>query len=241
MRKRAVFMATTAVALVSMYSPANARDLYVSVFGGLNFQSDSSQTVQGSFFGGDATTAYSENADTGFVVGGAIGAHLDRWAQGLRTELEVSFRRNDIDGWWSVSTETDSGFAEGLLGANTSTFAIMANVWYEFDIGSKARPYVGGGAGWARGRIEVAVTESTNTIGFGFNESTTYEETESGFAWTLGAGVNYEVSPGVDVGIGYRYFRGPGFDPLFIGKNSIAVPFDNENHAVSANLTVNIN
>ncbi len=90
-------------------------------------------------------------------------------------------------------------------------------------------------------KIEVAVNETTNDIGFSFNESTSYEESESGFAWTLGAGVNYEVSPGVDVGIGYRYFNGPGFDPLFIGKNNIAVPFDNENHAVSVNLTVNVN
>jgi opacity protein-like surface antigen len=241
MRNKAIFLATTAVALVSMSSPANAEGIYVSVFGGLNLQPDSSAVVQGDFFGGDATTAYSESADTGFVLGGAIGAHLDRWAQGLRTELEISYRRNDIDGWWSVSTETDTGFAEGLIGANTSTFAIMANVWYEFDLGSKARPYVGGGAGWARSKIEVAVNETTNDIGFSFNESTSYEESESGFAWTLGAGVNYEVSPGVDVGIGYRYFNGPGFDPLFIGKNNIAVPFDNENHAVSVNLTVNVN
>ena len=58
----------------------------------------------------------------------------------------------------------------------------------------------------------------------------------------LGAGVNYEVSPGVDVGIGYRFFRGPGFDPLFLGKNNqTAVEFDNDSQSVSVNLTISIN
>ena len=34
------------------------------------------------------------------------------------------------------------------LDGNLSTFAILANAWYEFAIGSKMRPYVGGGVGW---------------------------------------------------------------------------------------------
>lgn len=242
MRNKAIFLATTAVALVSMSSPVNATGLYVSVFGGPNFQQDSSGVNFGTFVGSDASTTYAESADTGFVLGAAVGARLDRWANGLRSELEVSYRRNDVSGDWYHYTNDDGGSATGTIGANTSTFAIMANIWYDFDVEWKAKPYIGAGAGWARARLDGAVAVTDSSFCCGYNGSETFSDEQSGFAWMLGAGVNYEVSPGVDVGIGYRFFRGPGFDPLFLGKNNqTAVDFDNDSQSVSVNLTISIN
>jgi opacity protein-like surface antigen len=242
MRNKAIFLATTAVALVLMSSPANAEGLYVSVFGGPNFQQDSSGVNFGTFSGDDATTSYAESADTGFVLGAAVGARLDRWANGLRSELEVSYRRNDVSGEWYNYTDAGEDSATGTIGANTSTFAIMANLWYDFDVAWKAKPYVGAGVGWARSSLDVGVAVTDESFCCGYNGSETFSDEQSGFAWMLGAGVNYEVSPGVDVGIGYRFFRGPGFDPLFLGKNNqTAVDFDNDSQSVSANLTIHIN
>ena len=216
MRNKTLMLATTALALITSPSSAQADGLYVSVFGGLNWVADSSAATSG------GNTTWSTDADTGFVLGGAIGGHLERWLTGLSVELEASYRRNDVGGVWSTFRGT------GPIDANISTFALMSNAWYEHDFGWRIRPYVGGGVGWGRAHLDGALT-------------TTFDTSNDGFAWQLGAGFNYEASPGVNVGLGYRYFRGPSFDPVFIGKNSLPVGFDNDNHSVAANLTIAIN
>lgn len=243
MRNTAIFLATTAIALIASSTHANAEGLYVSVFGGLNFQPGSSGS-QTTTYGqaSTTTTSFSEDADTGFVVGGVIGGHLTNWVEGLRAEVEVSYRRNDREGEHHLHAfygETEAT-AHGPILGNTSNFAVMANVWYDIEMGWKAKPYVGGGAGWARSQLEAAAPVTQNS---GPNPTIwdSTEQHENGFAFQLGAGVNYNVAPGVDIGLGYRYFNGPNFDPIFIGKNSLDVPFDNENHSVAANLTISIN
>ncbi len=238
MRNKAIFLATTAVALVLMGTPAKADGLYVSAFGGLNFQPGSS----GSQSTVSETTLFTEDADTGFVIGGAVGTELQRWVQGLRAEMEVSYRRNDRSGSHEYFYGAFDDPAEGPIDGNLSNFAVLANLWYEFDVGSKFRPYVGGGAGWARSRLEAAST-FTEAGDLSLFYGDLIEEEENGFAFQLGAGLNHNVAPGVDVGIGYRYFNGPNFDPIFVGKNGGGLPayFDNENHSVLVNITISTN
>lgn len=237
MRMKRLLLATTALAMFAGAGQAQAGDLYLSVFGGANFLADDG----GVFNGG--TDGISFDADTGFLIGGAIGTNLDKWQKGLRVELEASYRRNDLGGSWFTGAEpTPDGFTDfGIVDGNWSTFSIMANLWYEIDIGSKVRPYVGGGVGWGRVHAE---TQDVGTWCGGeggggpcqFSLTSTVAD-NSGFAWQLGLGFNYEVAPDVDVGLGYLYFRGPSFhDMFFDGKAGI----DNENHAVTAKLTIGI-
>ena len=220
MRLKSVFLATTAVALLAGAGTAQAGDLYVSVFGGANFLADDNgiwETGEG---------VWSSDADTGFVLGGAIGTHLDKWAQGLRVEVETSYRRNDVNGSW---TET-GGYSTGELHGNLSTFAIMANSWYDFDIGAKATPYVGGGVGWARMHADFAQTG---------DETSSSATDQSGFAWQLGAGFNYTVSADVNLGLGYRYFHGPSYHISLEGTDDGVL--HNDNHVVQVSLTIGIN
>lgn len=247
MRNKAIFLATTAIALLGGAGTAQAEDLYISVFGGANWQPGSSGAQSFVSESASTTTLFDEDADTGFVLGAAIGTSLDNWVQGLRTEIEVSFRRNDRSGSWYTNVDIirgPDGSATGELNGNVSNFAIMANVWYDVNMGWKAVPYVGAGAGWARSHLELlAVPTSTHgdacCTGTGAWAST--DQRNNGFAWQVGAGVNYPVSDGVKVGVGYRYFNGPSFDPLFIGKNRLPVSVDNDNHSVAASLTISIN
>ena len=252
--KRAL-LASTALALFAGAQEAQAGDLYLSVFGGANFQSSSST----SFFTGKLSTSFTDShtvfePDTGFVLGGAIGTSLDKWAKGLRAEAEVSYRRNDVGGRWTLAAGGESGgegvdtTAIGIVDSNTSNFAILANLWYDIDIGNKVRPYVGGGVGWARARRDGAIQAIGDTGGEGgtFTTSAQYQQERNGFAWQLGAGFNYEVSPGVDVGLGYRFFKGPKLLAFLVnnggqsgGESGIPTQV-NENHAVQANITIMI-
>ena len=249
MRHKTLLLATTAVVLLAGAGQAQAEDLYISVLGGTNWQSDTSGAQTDTTTRLTTITSFSEDADTGFVLGGAIGTHLDKWVQGLRAEMEVAYRRNDHNGAWVnvVFDETDTGIdvIEGIAGplsANASNFSVMANVWYDIEMGWKAKPYLGAGVGWARSRLDgtAASTTTTNCCTL-LDGAVSFRQENSGFAWQLGAGFNYEVSPGVNVGLGYRYFRGPSFDPIFIGKNFTQVSIENDNQSVTANLSIAIN
>ncbi|MCE9521357.1 MAG: outer membrane beta-barrel protein [Alphaproteobacteria bacterium] len=234
MRMKRVLLATTALALLAGAQQAQAGDLYISVFGGANFLADDS----GVFSSG--TAAISFDNDTGFVLGGAVGTSLDKWAKGLRVELEASYRRNDLGGSWFTDADSPpvTDTSGGPIDGNMSTFAIMTNVWYDIDINSKIKPYVGGGVGWARVNADTALIYTFCNGGTCTGTNTNTNVENSGFAWQLGVGFNYEVAPDVDVGLGYRYFRGPSFhDTFFDGKASL----HNENHAVQVNLTIGIN
>jgi len=233
MHTKRVLLATSALALLAGAGEAQADGLYISVFGGANWQGDSSG------FTADTTTeSFHINPDTGFVLGGVVGAKLTNWAEGLRGELEVSYRRNDLHGVWTTST----GETGGLIDGNASTFAVMANVWYDFDFGWKIKPYVGAGAGWGRAKADgQAITTFTDTTSTATGVFNTFDVSDSGFAWQLGLGFNYEAAPGVDVGLGYRYFQGPEFSSFFDGKNGFYGRLENQNHSVMVNLTVDIN
>jgi opacity protein-like surface antigen len=244
MRLKRLLLASSALALFAGAGTAQADGLYISVFGGANWAEDSSASFFTRVDTDDATGYnWSTDPDTGFVVGGVVGTHLDKWVQGLRVELEASYRRNDVGGVWNAS-DFDTGptvdfTTGGAIDANLSTFAVMANVWYEHDMGWKVRPYVGGGVGWARTKLD-GVLLTTTTF------DTTFDRENDGFAWQLGVGFNYEAAPGVDVGLGYRYFNGPdinepfGIDPFFAGKQFFG-KVDNDNHSVMLNLTIDVN
>lgn len=227
MHMKKLLLASSALALLSGAQAAQAGDLYLSVFGGANFQSDSSAAI--------GVVTQTVEPDTGFVLGGAIGAPLDNWSKGLRAELEVSYRRNDLGGFW-----TDGG-ESGQIEGNMSTFAILANVLYECDFGWKVKPHVGAGIGWGHADADGAFVSYTST----FNMS------ESGFAWQLIAGFNYEATPGVNIGIDYHYFKGPEFSCFDDGggecgfsvveNNSGDAGLESENHSVLFKVTVATN
>ena len=228
MRMKRVLLATTMLALLAGAGQAQAGGMYVNAFGGVNWLVDSSAARTEA--GPARTWTWSTEADTGFVVGGGVGTHLDNWSKGLRVELETSYRRNDVAGDWTVTLGAP---ASGAIDANISTHAVLANIWYECDMGWKAVPYLGGGGGWGRANLVGAV------------DGVSFDVDNNGFVWQLGAGVNHEVSPGVVVGLGYRYFRGPDVtDPFSVGNGVAGFRsfgrIDNESHAVSFNLTVGI-
>jgi OOP family OmpA-OmpF porin len=185
---KAVLLATTAVTLGLAVDAAQAGGVYGTFTGGLNW----ADSVDAS---GPHTSVHT-SASEGFVVNVALGWHLDDMVmQGLRVELEGGYHHNNQPGTAALGIPTTPHGNQSSSGVTqtTSTWSLMANAWYDFDMGGRLKPYFGGGIGWARNKF----------VPKPFSGAATVED--EGFAWQAGVGLNFEVSKDASVGLGYRY------------------------------------
>jgi OOP family OmpA-OmpF porin len=253
-RRKAILLASVAGASLAAVSSAYAEGLYFSATGGANFVRDQSGSFTDNFRSTTTVNAHYD-PETGFLLATALGLELNRWLHGFKVELETSFRRNSIGGGWTATNglidEVGAlAISSGPIEAHTSVFALMANAWYEFNVGSRFQPYFGGGVGWGRSHLTGVFVEPSVSIGAaavdpfsGFNVQ------NSGFAYQLGAGVTTQVMPGVSLGLGYRYFDAPDTELFFSGKIDLdaaasasnAIEFENVSHSVALTLTIDIN
>ena len=194
---RNTFMATACVAAISLgATTAQAADLetpnsdmnfYVSVFGGAAFADSFNNSL--TYF--PRKYKYTTKFDTGFIVGGAVG--VDNFLiENLRSELEVSYFR--------FKPKSYKGTTNGFVGANPkghlSSVNILANLWYDVDLGMAVTPYLGGGAGIGLVNSKINIINGSQWSG-----------SDTGFAYQLGAGFKYDVSETLALDVGYR-FRG---------------------------------
>lgn len=228
MKTKLTLLATTAAVALALTAPAQAAgNFYVGVFGGANWVKDHSFSVATTPTVSADTLTWATDGDTGFIVGGAVGMSLNQLMGGLRAEVEVAYRENQVDGLWTSNTTAPPG-TSGTLDIDHSTFSVLANLWYDFDVGGIS-PYVGGGIGWADTEIE------GNYLG---GATGPFSFSDSGFAWQLGAGINFDVSPNIKLGVGYRYFEGPDVTVGSINTlNSATSDVDSENHSALVSLT----
>lgn len=110
--------------------------------------SSASAQEDGIYIGGGA--GYGFTMDTGVQGGGrdddtefdgglaGIGSVGYGFGNGLRAELELGYRENDVD---SIAGVNGAGDVEAL--------SAMANVAYDIDLGGRVTPYVGAGVGLA--------------------------------------------------------------------------------------------
>jgi opacity protein-like surface antigen len=222
MKTKLTLLASTTLALLAASAPAQAGNgWYVSLTGGANWQTDEGFSASTAAFD---TLTISPDSDAGWIIGGAVGLSLNNMVQGLRVEAEVAYRQNSIDGVWaSTATAPDAG----TLDYEHSTLSVLANVWYDFALGD-VHPYIGGGLGWAESELD------GRFVGGGLP---VIDHSDNGFAWQLGAGVNFDISPNVQLGLGYRYLEAPEVNlgaPLAI--NGASGDVESQNHAAVATL-----
>jgi OmpA-OmpF porin, OOP family len=135
------------------------------------------------------------------------------YGYGLRTELEFGYRKNDLD---TVGGANASG--------DVNVFTGMVNVLYDLDVPWRIVPYVGAGIGAARVKANGAAPVSTTTI----------DDTDTGFAYQVMAGVEYAVTSQLMLNLGYRYFAVP--DLTFTAANGASVETDYASHNVTLGL-----
>jgi OOP family OmpA-OmpF porin len=182
--------------------------LYISGATGVNFL----DTLQSS----QATTRI--DTDSGPMGLGALG-----WGfgDGLRAEIEGSYRSSDIDG---ISTRRVNGALLPLTdtSGNAGTPAVMVNVDYDFPVqpfGLPIQPYIGGGVGY--GWLDFGNAGGHGFAKFRLPENNTFSEPDlvsfgsgGAFAYQVIAGASLPLGmlPGLDLTVEYRYFGTAGAD-----------------------------
>lgn len=120
--------------------------------------------------------------DGGANFGGALGY---RFLHHYRGEVNISTRNADVDTVGGVA-----GFGD------LKVTVFMANVYYDFDLGSSLEPYLGVGAGVGTDELNYA-TDPMDPFPLGFNGGD--------LAWNLMVGASYRIHEGIDLSFGYRY------------------------------------
>lgn len=200
-----VFVTSLIVSPLVIAEPATAADgWYVSGNVGATILRDADITDDFTVLGVPVTGKGKSDFDTGYGLSGAIG---HAWGP-FRLEGEISYRKNDLD-----KLTVDSVAVAGLLftgvgtfdlGGDISSFGFMANGYYDFQTGSKWVPFLMAGIGGARLNLDV-----TSVGGL----ATTYDESDTVFAYQVGAGVGYKFTPNTTGNLQYRYFGTS--DPTF--------------------------
>lgn len=224
MRKLVIGMAMASTALAS---PALARDdsWYVEVDGGVMIVEDLEFDVNGT----DDGLAF--DTEEGYDFGGIVGYDFGPF----RLEAEASYRATDVD---EVTVGT-SGFPAGANGnlafpetvdarGEANALSFMVNGLFDFGPDDGLQGFVGGGLGVARTAIDARITESG---------SPGVDDSDSGFAWQLLAGVRAPLNDRWDVGVKYRLFSADGVGLVDRAGRDLETDF--RSHSLLGTLTYN--
>jgi opacity protein-like surface antigen len=163
--------------------------------------------------------------DPQWYVRGDVGATY-------QDEINSSPKVKDKSGWTvdaAVGRQIDSHFrVEGELlysddkakigGGRVKVLSGLANGFYDFDTGTKLKPFVGAGLGIGQVKLEGGLVHDSDT----------------GFAYQLQTGVAYPINDRLSAQVGYRYL---GVNDVKIGSRTDAVRGDYHDQAVTVGLT----
>ena len=148
-----------------------------------------------------------KNDDT-FGLALAIGYDFEkRLGIPVRTELEYSYlgrasgsagyRRNYIGGSFEIL-----GYKQKM-----DIQTVFLNAYFDIKTGTPFTPYVGGGLGFAMIDVEKAGVENTVYYPGGSMPSSFSpgSKSQTNFAWNIGAGLGWDITPAITLDLGYRY------------------------------------
>lgn len=152
----------------------------------------------------------------GLALGGALGYRVHPQ---LRLEAEYTYRNNKPEAWFTgvetggVLTSLTRDPAAGLV----ETHSLMFNSVYDLT-----RPRVGCANLYGGGGIGLLHANSTIAI-----PATTYDISDTAFAWQLIGGVNFPINQRVDIFTEYRYL---GADSFNVVDTATLLPFGDFNY-----------
>jgi opacity protein-like surface antigen len=174
-------------------APAQAASHYVSGMAGVSWMQNM-----------DAINTYSEYSphyDAMYALGsginliGAVGCDYGNY----RIEGELGYQNNDLKSMTGIHV-LDQGW-EGPVKGDIAVVSILANGYYDFDLGSKVQLYATAGVGAAQ--ISFNNVGTDNVV---FDDSGVYSNEETALAWQIGAGFAVPIADHVKLDLRYRYF-----------------------------------
>ncbi len=131
--------------------------------------------------------------DDGLALGFAFGQIQGK---NLRSEIEVTYRTNDLEGMSLISNAGATQFQPG--NGSIESVSGMLNVFWDFkDLPTqRIKPYLGGGIGGVSVDADFQINRQS-TLGDGNDTSLAYQ-------WI--AGLNYQTNRYSDLFVEYRYF-----------------------------------
>jgi opacity protein-like surface antigen len=178
------------------------------------------QPVQGLYVGGNVGANFSgsllasRDSTEIYTSAGPLGLASLGWGfgNGLRAEIEGSYRSNDIGG---ITTLRTNGLMVPLANptGSAATYAAMANIAYDLPLGLPVQPYIGAGLGY--GRLDLGNAGGTGRAIFHLPENNTFigpAAVSFGSAGALayqaiaGASLPLKGLPGLEMTFEYRFF-----------------------------------
>jgi len=205
MRKSVTLLSLFIFCLIASTAQAQG-NLYFSGSGGLTVQEDMNNNA-------GAQGPMELDTDTGINGGGAIGLRLNEF----RVEGEISYRDSDLD----TLTIPGLGSTDVLLGSSTA-LSFLGGIYYDFNYSPLVKPYVGVAGGLARVSLEMRSPFSTFFV----------DDSDWEFAYKIGGGIAYTVTPRVEVIVDYHYFA--TLDPEY--TDSLGGDFQSEFKSHNLNL-----
>lgn len=194
---------------------APERNFYADLRIGGVFLEDAESTTNASSFFPDIGEA---DFETGSSINGALGYRL---TDNFRADIEINFNSNEFD-QFSLDDAGELFFVPGFFGPvafvdepELNAFTYTANLYYDFAIGKRLRPYIGVGFGGAI--LEV-------------NDALLIEDSDTVWLAQGRAGFTFPLSGRIAATLGYRYQIAG--DPEFIDAFATAFESEYTSHSI---------
>ncbi len=149
------------------------------------------------------------NFDIGYDLSGALGYH---WGL-FRVEGEMTYAESDIDEVEVLGIEVNGS-------GDVNSLGFMANVFKDFEISDVWQVNLGGGIGYA-----IVSINDASVVGIPLAD-----DEDSVFAYQLGTGIDYQMSPATTLSLDYRYFA--TLDPEFNAVDGSPFEAEYDSHII---------
>lgn len=208
--KNAIFAVTFSAAAFISAESAAAQDAgpYVTGDIGIAFPEDG-VVIEGPT--ADAGGTPQVDIDDNLIAG--IGVGYD-FGNGFRFEVESRFTELSSVTDPVAGTDTDGlDRTDDTFSFNTSSniATLMANTYYDFDLGLPVKPYVKAGLGLSfsstDGFLDTTIDSGVDDLPAGtvISDQAFENNKETDFTWALGAGVSYPLTDTVSLDMEYQY------------------------------------
>jgi opacity protein-like surface antigen len=162
---------------------------------GYGWSGDSDASYVGNTDNTGASYESFDSTDLSGAAFGEFGLGCGQGVRGLRGDVMFGIHGDkDFDGHIPINTNPDDP-----IYTEFRTYTSMVNVYYDLGDWGGFVPYVGAGIGAALHEMDnVYSTDPTSP-------NAQFGDTKVDLAWSVGAGVGYQVSSGVMLDVGYRY------------------------------------